>query len=47
MVRAVLDKNSYYLGETAQLECYVNNTQCNKPIRCLEIKLRRDATVYF
>ena len=41
LVRAVFDKDSYYVGETAHVECFVNNTQCSQTIRCLEIKIRR------
>ncbi len=41
LVRAVLDKNTYYVGETAHIECFVNNMQCTKSIRSIEIKLRR------
>jgi sporulation-control protein spo0M len=41
LVRAVFDKDSYYVGETAHVECFVNNTQFSQTIRYLEIKIRR------
>ena len=41
LVRAVFDKDSYYVGETAHVECFVYNKQCSQTIRCLEIKIRR------
>jgi hypothetical protein len=40
-VRAVFDKDSYNVGETAHVECFVDNTKCSKTIRCLKIKFRR------
>ena len=40
-VRAVFDKDSYNVGETAHVECFVDNTKCSKTIRCLKIKLKR------
>jgi hypothetical protein len=40
-VRAVFDKDSYNVGETAHVECFVDNTKCTKTIRCLKIKFRR------
>ncbi len=40
-VRAVFDKDSYNVGETAHVECFVDNTKCLKTIRCLKIKFRR------
>jgi hypothetical protein len=44
LVRAHFDKDSFYVGETAHVECFVNNSQCSLAIRCLEIKLRRITT---
>jgi hypothetical protein len=40
-VRAVFDKDSYNVGETAHVECFVDNKKCSKTIRCLKIKFRR------
>ena len=40
-VRAVFDKDSYNVGETAHVECFVDNTKCSKTIRCLKIKFSR------
>lgn len=40
-VKATFDKDSYNIGETAHVDCFVDNTNCSKTIRCLKIKFRR------
>jgi hypothetical protein len=40
-IQATFDKDSYNIGETAHVECLVDNTGCKKSIRCLKIKFRR------
>ena len=40
-VRAVFNKDLFNVGETAHVECFVDNTNCSETIKYLEIKLRR------
>jgi hypothetical protein len=40
-IQATFDKDSYNVGETAHVECFVDNTGCEKSIKCLKIKFRR------
>ena len=40
-VTATFNKDSFNVGETAIIECFVDNTQSSKSIRSLKIKFRR------
>jgi hypothetical protein len=40
-VTATFNKDSFNVGETAVIECFVDNTNCSKTIRCLKLKFRR------
>ena len=40
-IQATFNKDSFYVGETAHIECMVDNTNCKNSIRCLKIKFRR------
>ena len=40
-VTATFDKDSYNVNENAKVECFVDNTNCSKTIRCLKLKFRR------
>ncbi len=40
-VSAVFDKDSFNVDETAHVECFVDNSNCTKTIKSIDIKLRR------
>ena len=39
LISAVIDKDSYNVGETVHLECHVNNTKCQQTIKSVGIVL--------
>lgn len=40
-VHVTFNKDSFIVGETAIVDCQVDNTKCEKEIRCIKLKLRR------
>ncbi len=40
-ISAILDKDSYTVGDIVHVECFVNNTRCQKAIKCVKISLVR------
>lgn len=41
-VDVVFDKDAYYTNERAQLNCQIDNSHCNKNIKEIKVKLRRE-----
>lgn len=40
-IQATFDKDSFNVGETANIECIIDNTNCKKSIKFVKIKFRR------
>jgi hypothetical protein len=49
-ITATYEKDSYNVGEIARVECVVDNTHCDKSIRCIKLKFTniiKDKTTLF
>jgi hypothetical protein len=40
-LEATFNKDSFDVGETAVAECFIDNTNCEKDIKCVKLKFRR------
>jgi len=40
-LEAIFNKDTFNVGETAVVECLVDNTNCEKNIKCVKLKFRR------
>ena len=43
----IFEKNEYYPGEVAKVKAIIDNSNCSKDVRYIEIKLQRDISLHY